>query len=114
MPRGMLPHERAARIAAVEDGRRRGLNVTEIARELRMKPETLRQWILMQNAPPSPRRPAVATTRRDCRRCENPFDSEGAHHRMCDYCRSYAAVMDSPFTPDPGGSTGRQVRAVRP
>lgn len=28
------------------------------------------------------------TTERNCLGCGNPFRSEGAHHRMCNRCRS--------------------------
>lgn len=34
------------------------------------------------------------TRERPCLRCRKPFDSEGAHHRLCNACR---AVEVSPF-----------------
>lgn len=41
---------------------------------------------------PYNRRPARGPlrTRRACIRCEKPFWSEGAHHRMCGLCRKHA------------------------
>jgi hypothetical protein len=114
MARRLTREERAARLAAVANGKARGLTMTAIARELGIRMELLRQWVKNQETPRHPLAPErPATVKRPCLRCEKPFDSEGPHNRMCNGCRSYAPVMDSPFTPDPGGSRGRQVRAAR-
>lgn len=32
---------------------------------------------------------------RPCMRCENMFDSEGIHHRMCSRCRSFGETDQS-------------------
>jgi hypothetical protein len=101
-----LTHEeRIARLAIIRDGRRAGRTWQEIAGYLGISLDGLRHWLdkaVTQNSAPR--------TQRTCLGCGEPFLSEGAHHRMCG-CEAHRTV--SPFAPDPGGSTGRQVGARR-
>jgi transposase-like protein len=114
MARRLTRDERAARLAAVAHGKANGLTMTAVARNLGLKVEVLRQWMQDQEKPRHPLAPErPPTTKRPCLRCEKPFDSEGAHNRLCTYCTSEASRLFSPYAPDPGGSRGRQVRAVR-
>jgi hypothetical protein len=39
--------------------------------------------------------------RRECLRCDRPFMSEGAHHRLCKDCRAFLKVSDEGINPQP-------------
>lgn len=109
--RGLTAEQRARRIAVYADGK--GVRSwADMARDLRMCERLFRSWAInydkaQEREPPRPR------TERACMRCRKAFMSEGAHNRMCDPCRNYAPVMDSPFIPDPDGERGRQITAKR-
>jgi hypothetical protein len=112
MARRISPDERARRLAALAEGRAAGEDNGVIAARLGMRRNTFVEWVFRMErvaAPP----PSRSTITRNCLRCTRPFESEGAHNRMCNYCRGYAPLMDTQFVPDPGGSTGRQVKTVR-
>ena len=113
MARRITPDERKRRIAALNAGRAEGLSLTAIARLLDIPPATFGNWVKNQEAAAQERVVAPPPVMRPCLRCRRDFPSEGIHNRMCDPCRNYAPVTDSPYCPDPGGATGRQVRAAR-
>lgn len=111
--KALPPAERARRYDALHSGLRAGLSIAEIARRLDVVPEEFRRWIARENENTERAAKASKFKVRACLRCQRDFESEGAHHRMCNGCRLYAPVLDTPFQPDPGGSRGKQVRAVR-
>ena len=114
MPKHISAEERARRMAVITAGEAVNRTVADMARELRIGAETLRRWIELQHAPRGNRRKgSVPTTTRNCLRCDEPFESEGAGNRMCDYCRTYAPTLDTAYCPDPGGSRGRRVSGRR-
>jgi predicted transcriptional regulator len=93
----------AARWAAIHAGRKAGQTWNAIAADLGLTYDGLRRWVETI----SHRKP---TTQRECKCCLQPFASEGIHHRMCGACRTRDV---SPYTPDPGGDTGRRVGRAR-
>jgi hypothetical protein len=111
--KALPPAERARRYDALHAGRRAGLSVAEIARRLGVVAEEFRRWIARENENTERAKKAAKFQKRACLRCSKEFESEGAHNRMCGPCRGYAPVLDTPYQPDPGGSRGKQVRAVR-
>lgn len=119
MARNISPDERARRIAAYEAGKLAGTPMKEVARRQGIATETWRQWVISYEESGLFRHRAYRhdvtppTTTRACMRCRSEFGSEGPHHRMCSNCRGYASTLDTPYAPDPGGSTGRQTQAKR-
>lgn len=111
--KALPPAERARRYDALHAGLRAGLSVAEIARRLGVVAEEFRRWIARENENTERAKKAEKFKVRACLRCTKPFESEGPHNRMCGGCRLYAPVLDTPYQPDPGGSRGKQVRAVR-
>lgn len=110
--------EAERRALAYYEGVAAGLTIERIARNLGMVGTTYREWVNanLLGKPPQSRvsRPAPTFKTRDCYRCERPFKSTGAGHRHCDRCRIWLRDVDSGGAePNPGGSRGRQVRAVR-
>lgn len=102
----MTQEERAARMAIIRDGRRAGLAWTQIAAGLGISVDSLMQWLAKaQTLSCIPRVPRM------CLCCRKSFLSEGAHNRLCQPCALHQDV--SPMAPNPGGQTGRQVRAAR-
>jgi hypothetical protein len=93
----------AARWATIREGRRRGDTWVAIAEAIGLTYNGLVRWMSMAVE----RRP---TTTKPCMTCGEPIQSEGPHHRRCAAC---FGLDVSPYTPDPGGSTGRRVRALR-
>lgn len=59
---------------------------------------TLRSMPLRTSEPVARRR--ASRVMRPCMCCRRPFQSEGAHNRLCDPCRRKGSDI-SPFTPDP-------------
>jgi hypothetical protein len=103
-PRAPLTAEQVAeRWATIREGRRRGDTWVAIAQALGLTHHGLARWMDMA----AERR---QTTIKPCMTCGEPIKSEGAHHRRCASC---FGLDVSPYTPDPGGSTGRRVRALR-
>ena len=123
---GLTKQEYERRFRAVQTMRARGVCLTEIARHLGLKEDTLRAWVKRHNiARTAPRvSDSVALHRenrkpvmeRPCARCGRTFFSEradGAWLRRCQPCRTSESA-ESPYAPSPGGSTGRRTQAVRP
>lgn len=113
MPAHLTPENRLRRLEALRDGLRAGRTVSDVARDLGMHPEVLRQWVNALHAASAAEK-RLPTTERFCIRCRDTFASQHAGHRMCSGCRNHAPNMDSPYLPDPGGSCGRRVTPVGP
>ena len=110
----LSPAERARRYDALHAGRRAGLSIAEIARGLRVGPQEFRRWLEREGEATERAAKAATFKKRECNRCKTPILSEHAGHRHCVDCRAWLSeAADSPYTPDSGGSRGKQVRAVR-
>ncbi len=88
--------EREARARFVCARLKQGASYGQIARELEIAPETLRQWwTSYQTGAPSNSKPKAAAEKKDapCVTCGRQFRAEradGAWERMCPSCRSSA------------------------
>jgi transposase-like protein len=103
---------RRARIVQVAASKRRaGMTLRVIADQIGVDEKSLSRWM---NPKPRAVVRAVSGKPRNYLRCDKIFRSEGAHNRMCNACRNYAPQLDSPYSPDPGGETGKRRVAVRP
>lgn len=117
MPRNLTAEQRAARIAAVQAGREAGETMETIAARLNMRTKSLEEWWRQSNgvAPKTRRKQSIATstTQRPCMCCRAPFESDGPHNRLCTTCNGRSHML-TPYTPDPGGDTGRRRQARSP
>lgn len=72
-----------------------------IGMALELAPMAARKWFYRSGAPVEAR----TRTKRKCLGCQQPFDSEGIHNRMCRAC---ATSGYSPYEPGGAGNTGRR------
>lgn len=112
MARPLTAEQHAARFALVSTARAAGADMATIAERLGIEVKTLDVWWRRATGDTFSRRASLASKRtpRPCMRCRGVFESEGNHHRLCGGCKSLSHSL-SPYTPDPGGDTGRQRQA---
>lgn len=119
----LTAEQRAERLAFIEAQRAAGVTFKEIGAAIgKTAGATCTWYISTKRGPPkcvpTPLQEAVKNgprMTRPCLKCERAFESmraDGAWLRMCPSCRSHSHIT-SPYSPDPGGGTGRQIQAQR-
>lgn len=107
----MTAAQRKARMDAITTRKDAGMKLPQIAQEIGITYEILRQWIRSQDLQAHSSKFKRPTVERPCLKCRRSFASQGAHNRLCSSCNSHSHIV-SPYAPDPGGNTGRQKQAV--
>lgn len=78
----LTPEERAERLALIKEGKEKGMTWAQMGAQLNIAGYSLESWYNRRT-----RLDRATLSQRPCMCCRKPFESEGAHNRLCPECR---------------------------